>query len=42
MGRNAVDQDTAFGMLLARAAQDGTSLAATAQAIVDSAVRRGR
>jgi len=42
MGRNAVDEDTAFGMLLARAEQDGTSLARAAQALVDTAVRRGR
>jgi len=42
MGRNAVNEDTALGMLLARAQQDGTSVAAAAQAMVESAVRRGR
>ena len=42
MGRNAVDEDTAFGMLLARCQQEGTSVAEAAQAVVDSAVRRRR
>jgi len=42
MGRNAVDESTAFGMLLARCEQDGTTVAQAAQAIVDSAVRRRR
>jgi GAF domain-containing protein len=42
MGRRAVDEDSAFGMLLARCAQDGTSIAEAARAIVDSVVRRRR
>jgi AmiR/NasT family two-component response regulator len=42
MGRNALDEDTAFRALLARAQQEGTSVARTAQALVESAVRRGR
>jgi GAF domain-containing protein len=42
MGRDAVDEETAFRSLLARAHQDGTSLARAAQAVVQSAVRRGR
>jgi GAF domain-containing protein len=42
MGRNTVDEDTAFGMLLARCQQEGTSVAEAAQAVVDSAVRRRR
>jgi GAF domain-containing protein len=42
MGRNAVDEDTAFRALLARAEQEGTSVTRTAQALVESAVRRGR
>ncbi|MCW2700651.1 MAG: hypothetical protein JWQ45_2186 [Blastococcus sp.] len=42
MGRNAVDEDTAFRALLARAQQEGTSVTQTAQAVVESAVRRGR
>jgi GAF domain-containing protein len=42
MGRNAVDEDTAFRALLARAEQEGTSVTQTAQAVVESAVRRGR
>lgn len=42
MGRNAVDEETAFRALLARAQQDGTSVAGAAQALVESAVRRGR
>jgi GAF domain-containing protein len=42
MGRNAVDEDTAFGMLLARGQQEGISVAEAAQAVVDSAVRRRR
>jgi AmiR/NasT family two-component response regulator len=42
MGRNAVDEDTAFGILLARSAQDGSTLAQAARSIVESVVRRGR
>jgi GAF domain-containing protein len=42
MGRNAVDEDTALGMLLARSEQDGSTLAAAAKAVVESAVRRRR
>ena len=42
MGRSAVDEDTAFGVLLARAEQDGTTVTAAAQAVVDSVVRRRR
>lgn len=42
MGRHAVDEDTAFGMLLARCQQDGATVADAARAIVDSTVRRGR
>lgn len=42
MGRHAVDEATAFGMLLARGQQDGTTVAQAARAIVDSAVRRRR
>jgi GAF domain-containing protein len=42
MGRDAVDEETAFRTLLARARKEGTSVARTAQVLVDSAVRRGR
>jgi len=42
MGRHGVDEDTAFGMLLARCEQDGAPVADAARAIVESAVRRGR
>ena len=42
MGRSAVDEDTAFGVLLARSEQDGTSVAAAARAVVDPVVRRRR
>jgi GAF domain-containing protein len=42
MGRNAVDEDTAFRVLLTRAERDGTTVARTAQALLESAVRRGR
>jgi GAF domain-containing protein len=42
MGRHAIDEDTAFGMLLARCEQDGTTVAEAASGIVDSAVRRRR
>jgi GAF domain-containing protein len=42
MGRNGVDEDTALGMLLARAEQDGSTVAAAAQAVVAATVRRRR
>jgi transcriptional regulator with GAF, ATPase, and Fis domain len=42
MGRNAVDEDTALGMLLARAEQEGCTLAEEARAVVASTVRRRR
>jgi GAF domain-containing protein len=42
MGRHAIDEDTAFGMLLARCEQDGSTVAEVASGIVDSAVRRRR
>lgn len=42
MGRNSVDADTAFAMLVARSDQDGVPLVRAAQAIVDSAARRRR
>jgi GAF domain-containing protein len=42
MGREGVDEDTAFGLLVARAQQSGTPLPRTARAVVDSAVRRRR
>jgi GAF domain-containing protein len=42
MGRNSVDEDTAFAMLMARSEQDGAPLVQTARGIVDSAVRRRR
>jgi GAF domain-containing protein len=42
MGRNAVDESTALGILLARCQREGTTVAQAAQAVVDSAVRRRR
>ena len=42
MGRHAIDEDTAFGMLLARCEQDRSSVAEAAAGIVDSSVRRRR
>jgi GAF domain-containing protein len=42
MGRHAIDEDTAFGMLLARCEQDGSAVAEAASGIVDSALRRRR
>ena len=42
MGRHAIDEDTAFGMLLARCEQDGTTAVEAASGIVNSAVRRRR
>jgi GAF domain-containing protein len=40
IGRNSIDEDAAFAMLLARSEQDGVPLAQTARAIVDTAIRR--
>ena len=42
MTRHGLDEDTAFSVLLARAAQDARPLQDTARAVVDSAVRRRR
>jgi AmiR/NasT family two-component response regulator len=42
MGRSAIDEDKAFGVLLARAEQEATSVAQAARAVIDSAVRRRR
>ena len=42
MGRDAVDEETAFRTLLARAQKEGTSVDRTAQRLIESAVRRGR
>jgi len=42
MGRHAIDEATAFGMLLSRGQEGGISVAQAARAVVDSAVRRGR
>jgi GAF domain-containing protein len=42
MGRHGIDEDAAFGMLLARCEQDGSTIAEIATGIVDSAVRRRR
>jgi AmiR/NasT family two-component response regulator len=42
MGRDGADEDTAFAMLVARAAEDRTSLTAAARAVVRSAVPRHR
>jgi GAF domain-containing protein len=42
MGRHAVDEDTAFGMLMARCEQEGSTLAEAASGIIESAVRRRR
>ena len=42
MGRNSIDEDTAFAMLMARSEQDGTSLVQAARATVESAERRRR
>jgi GAF domain-containing protein len=42
MARNSVDEDAAFGMLRARAEQEGTPLVHAAQAVIDSAGRRRR
>jgi GAF domain-containing protein len=42
MGRNAVNEEAAFGILLARAADDGTTLADAARTVVESVVQRGR
>ena len=42
MGRHAVDESTAFGMLLARSEADGTTLPDEARKTIGAAVRRGR
>jgi GAF domain-containing protein len=42
MGRHAIDEDAAFGMLLARCEQDGCSIGEAASRTVDSVVRRRR
>jgi GAF domain-containing protein len=42
MGRNAVDEDAALGMLLARCEQDRITVAEAARAVVTSVVRRRR
>jgi GAF domain-containing protein len=42
MGRNSIDEDTAFTMLMARAEQDRTSVVQAARATVESAERRRR
>jgi GAF domain-containing protein len=42
MGRHGIDEDAAFGMLLARCEQDGSTVAEAASGIVDSTVRRRR
>jgi AmiR/NasT family two-component response regulator len=42
MGRSGVDEDAALSMLLARCEEDGVSVAAAAEAVVASAVRRRR
>jgi GAF domain-containing protein len=42
MGRNAVDESTAFGILLARCQEEGVTVAQAARAVVDSAARRRR
>jgi AmiR/NasT family two-component response regulator len=42
MGRNSIDEDTAFAMLMARSEQDGTSLVEAARGIVGSTHRKGR
>ena len=42
MGRNAIDEDAALGMLLARAEQEHSTVAAAAEFVVESSVRRRR
>jgi AmiR/NasT family two-component response regulator len=42
MARHGIDEDTAFGMLLARATQDSATLRDVARTVADSAVRRRR
>jgi GAF domain-containing protein len=42
MGRHAVDEDTAFGMLLGQSKHDGSTLTEAAERTVASVVRRGR
>ncbi|MFL6095328.1 MAG: ANTAR domain-containing protein, partial [Blastococcus sp.] len=42
MGRDAVDEDTALRLLLARAERDGTTVAEAARSVVEAVVRRRR
>jgi GAF domain-containing protein len=42
MGRHGIDEDSAFGMLLSRCEQDGSTVAEAASRVVDSVVRRRR
>jgi GAF domain-containing protein len=42
MARSNLDEEAAIGILLQRARQDGTTIGQAAQAVVESAVRRGR
>jgi AmiR/NasT family two-component response regulator len=42
MARHGVDEETAFSMLLARAAQDETPLVEAARAVAHSALRQRR
>jgi GAF domain-containing protein len=42
MGRSNLDEESALALLLRRAAQDGTTLAEAARALVDGTVRRRR
>jgi AmiR/NasT family two-component response regulator len=42
MGRHGVDEDAAFGMLLARCEQDGSTVAEAASAVVEAVIRRRR
>jgi GAF domain-containing protein len=42
MGRHGVDEDAAFGMLLARCDRDGSSVVEAASAVVEAVIRRRR
>jgi AmiR/NasT family two-component response regulator len=42
MGRDAVDEDSAFRLLLARSARDGITVGDAARAVVEAVVRRRR
>jgi GAF domain-containing protein len=42
MGRDAVDEDTALRLLIARAERDGSTVAEVARSVVDAVVRRRR